>query len=272
MTTKRERKPQATTTTSAILTELPGGDTNTFQPNIGTEAEAKAEAKAEARAEAPEVAPEAQAEAQAKAIATLEIGKRTNTLFDTEKAAMAAIRNWAERDVNNLQWVRQAARELLQDYAMSGDPLRNTANPLTYLVKAMEHRANKGGMVSKLKAWVSACSNYKWNEKSNAFALKRGMRANTSFNNDQLAAFNIDFDLYTKPKGEDKWSLDKAIKAAIRKAEGRNIPADEIAQMLKPYTTGQVPTTVNVPEGYVVKTNTAQQTQGDVAALDKDAA
>lgn len=217
-------------------------------------------------AEAATVAAESQENVQANIALLVNPGTTMpNRLFANEKAAIAALHHFQLHDKRGLDWIRSAMREMVEAFAMNADPQLNTANPLTFAVRALRHRDHKGGYAVKAINWTEACTNYKWNKKSDCFKLREGKRANTTFNDAQREAFAVHFDHFTKPSGPDKWTLDKAIKAAIAKAERKGLAREDIAKTVKVYDQGVIPEVVNVAEPRVIPANTAKVNETDTA-------
>jgi hypothetical protein len=197
-------------------------------------------------------------------------------LFETAKAANAFWQTWEERDVRSLAMARKAMAEMVIKFAMNPNPLLNNAEPLTQAVKAMLHRGKKAGLAAKAKAWVAGCTAYKWHNSSNSFALKKGHKANTTFNDAQRTVYNINFDEYTVPAKTKAWQLKKALELLLKKAERENVPTDEIKAELELVKNGLPTQTVNVPDtaGATIRNDlrTPEQIARTEADNSKDAA
>lgn len=212
--------------------------------------------------------PQAQIATPSKAIEDKRASGDNSLMFATVNDAQAFFKGWQADDVVSLDKARAAVVFCMTHYGYNPSAPECTAQPLTHAYMAFEHRG-KGGLGSKLKAWVKAVSGYTWNATSNAFKMKKGVThaemINKGINKEILA---VPFDQFVAKAVKKEFDAQSALAAIVRKCEREGMTKEEIAKVVSNFTTGSAPKLIKAPanvvkavQGSIVNSNALPVTQ-----------
>lgn len=165
--------------------------------------------------------------------------------------AINAFKAWSTSDKYSMLYIDRLVKECILDFAMQPAE-RSNAEPLTQAVKAMEHRGKKN-YASKLKAFVRAVTNYKWNDKKDRFKNTTNKPIVTELTDETRAIMAQPFYSYVKPTKKVDFDLESAIRSAFVKADGKGYTQEERAAAVALFLSGNVPEIKKVRGTIVVK-------------------